>query len=308
MSEEIHRKLVAFLGGEFARAEGRQCVRFELVSAQPGLRGDPIRTWDRSERPEIFDGLANIEALVTEIIRLAADHADSFGGGSHRFEVRTEQHLGGRQKSSFRILVDESAGEPSGGDDAPTATGLVGQLMRHLEVNARTQAGMYQTTIGTMSRMIQDLADEARALRSDRNSRFDELEEARSRQADRDLEGMRQVASDRRKDEAFGKIMQLVPIAASRMLSGGSGSGSGAGAGKGSGQGAGAGEALTILANELTDSLSPEQFAQIAGALGVNQKILLAELFRIAQQNKAAGQAAPALPTQPGDAGQSTAG
>lgn len=279
MSEEIHRKLVAFLSGEFARTENRACVRFDLASAQPGSRGDILRTWDRKENPEVFEGLSSIEPLATEIVRLAEEHAESFGGGAHRFEVRTEQYLGGRQKTSFRIRVDGDADAPGGGDDAPTATGLVGQLMRHLEVKERVQAAMYQTTIGTMSRMISDFSGEARELRLEQRARENELEEARSRQAERDLEGLRQISADKRKDQAFERILALLPVAASRMLGGGS-------------QGDAPGEkqtsaALSILANELADSLSQEQFLRIAGALGPNQQILLGELIRTAKQARA---------------------
>lgn len=290
MSEDIHRRIVEFLSREFARAEGRQCILLELTPAQPGMRGDPIRTWDRREQPEIFDGLANIESMATEICKLAEEHAESFGGGSHRFEVRTSQHLGGRQKTSFRIRVESDA-DQAGGEDAPTATGLVGQLMRHNEIHMRTNAATYQVTLGVMSRTIQDLADENARMRRDRADHLNELEEARSRQAERDLEGLRQINADNRKEGVINKITGLLPLVANRMLGGGDPSAAGAGA------------AMSILASELADSLNQEQMIKIASTLSPNQQALLAELMRTAKETKAKSEASASA----GQAGQAAA-
>jgi len=281
VSEDIHRKLVEFMSREFARTEGRQCNLFELISAQAGMRPDAIRTWDRKEHPEVFEGLANIEALATEISRMAEEHAESFGGGSHRFEVRTSQHLGGRQKMSFRIRIEGDT-DQAGGEDAPTATGLVGQLMRHNEIHMRTAAATYQMTLGVMSRTVQDLAEENQRMRKDRSAHLSELEEARSRQAERDLEGLRQINADTRKDEALKKITGLLPIVAHRLLGGQDQSA------------ASAGTAMSLLASELADSLNQEQMLKIASALGPNQQALLAELIRTAKDTKAKVEAAEA--------------
>ena len=46
--------------------------------------------------------------------------------------------------------------------------------------------------LGTLTRTIEDLSAENRRLRQDRNTHFDELEVARSKQAERDLEGLRE--------------------------------------------------------------------------------------------------------------------
>ncbi len=267
MSEDLHSRVLSFLRVEFGRREGRQCVRLEISSAQPGLRGDVLRTWDRHEDPELFSQLTRIEELATTVLRIAEDHADSFGAGQHRFELRTEQHLGGRQKLSFRILAGAGDGDSNaGGEDAPTAMGMVAQQMRHNEVHMRMSAQMYQTTLGTMQRQISDLNEENARLRRERSEHYTELEEARSRRDERELAGMKQMAAEQRKDMAFGKLLQFAPVVAGRLL--------------GKGNEPSASSPLNILVAELATSLTPEQVTHIASSLSPNQQVLFVEAMR----------------------------
>lgn len=275
MSEDIHRRIVAFLGGEFARTEERSCILLELFSAQPGQRGDSLKTWDRRETPDVFDGLAHVENLATDVIRLAEEHADSFSGGSHRYELRTQQHMGKRVKHAFRILVEGDSDGPSGGEDPPTEKGLVGQLMRHLEFEKRNGAMIVQSTIGTLSRMVADFAEENRALRRDKNEAASELEAARSMQDQRDLDGLRQVNADRRKEMVAEKIMTFLPVVAARML------------GSAESAAPSAPTQESVLASELAESLDPEQFTKIAAALTPKQQLILFELLQAAKKKTA---------------------
>jgi hypothetical protein len=288
MSEDLHSRVLAFLRGEFARKEGRQCVRLELSSAQPGLRGDVLRTWDRHEDPELFSQLTRIEELATTILRISEDHADAFGAGQHRFELRTEQHLGAKQKLSFRILAG-AGGDSDGtasGEDAPTAMGMVSQQMRHNELHMRMSAQMYQATLGTMQRQISDLNDENARLRRERSEHYTELEDARSRRDERELAGMRQLAAEQRKDLAFGKLLQIAPVVAGRLLGKG-----------GESSGPSSAAPLTILVAELASSLTAEQVTHIASSLSSNQQMLFVEAMREATRGHAESNPAETAPT-----------
>lgn len=272
MSEELHARVVTFLRAEFARMEGKACARIDLVHAPQGQRPDPIRSWDRKETPDLFDDLSSIETLSSEILQMAVEHAETFGSGNHRYELKTTQALGGRSKVGFRIRVEGDEGDL--GDDPPTERGLVGQLMRHNESNARLMAQMHQVTLRTMTDTIRDLSDDNRRLTLDRRSHLRELEEARSEQADRDLEGMAQVAADKRKDEAFRKVMDLLPVLSSRLLGGGKKE-----------DGADPAGAMAILATNLAGSLTDEQKQKLFLLLNDSQKILLVELVNSAQKH-----------------------
>lgn len=275
MSEDLHSQVLEYLRSEFVREAGRQCVRLELASAQPGLRGEVLRTWDRAEDPDQFSQLARIEELATSILRISEAHADSFGAGQHRFEVRTEQHLGARQKFAFRLMAGGGNEGSSGGEDPPTATGMLAQQMRHNELHMRMLAQMYQTTLGTMQRQVHDLSDETARLRRERVEHYNELEDARSRRDERELAGMRQLASEQRKDLAFGKLLQFAPVVASKLL------------GSGNEASGAAATPLTILVGELASSLTSEQVAHIASSLTPSQQMLFGEAIREAMRANA---------------------
>jgi len=290
MSEDLHAQILQFLRGEFGRGEGRQCVRLELLSAQPGLRGDVLRTWDRHEDPEMFVQLGRIEELATSILRIAENHTDSFGAGQHRYELRTDQHHGAKQKLAFRIMAGAGGGDGTGGgDDAPTAMGMVAQQMRHNELHMRMSAQMYQATLGTMQRQITDLSEENARLRRERAAHYVELEEARSRRDERELAGMRQLAAENRKDAAFGKLLQFAPVIATRLL--GQGGETSAGPSNetsvASSVPSPAPSPLTILVGELASSLTAEQVSHIASSLSPGQQMLFVEAMREASRANA---------------------
>ena len=138
---------------------------------------------------------------------------------------------------------------------------------------------MFQASLGTMSRLVQESSEDNRRLRRDRDLHLNELEEARSRQAERDLAGLRQINADKRREDALRKIMELVPVVGARLLGGGQSGGS-------AGEGPAGETPLSILANGLADSLSQEQMMKIFGLLSTNQKILLGELITAAKSAK----------------------
>lgn len=101
---DIHAKILAFLVGEFARTESRQCVSVDLIYAPGhGYRDQAIRTWDRVEEPQLFEDVTSIETLASTILEIAEDEADSKDPGKHRFIVRTRQHFGGHSVQSFAL-------------------------------------------------------------------------------------------------------------------------------------------------------------------------------------------------------------
>ena len=102
-TEDLHGKILAFLVGEFARKEGRQCTGVDLLYAPgEGYRDEPIRKWVRTDEPELFE-FQGAEGLVSTILEIAEGEVDAKPSGRHRFVVRTHQHLGGRATMSFAL-------------------------------------------------------------------------------------------------------------------------------------------------------------------------------------------------------------
>lgn len=283
MSSEIHAKVLAFLAGEFARRESRQCVRLELSHAQPGYRGEVLRSWERSEEPGIFEDLTLTERLTSEILKLAEDEANAYSG-QQRFVLRTEQFLGGRGKCTF-VMAPEFNGDQAEGTALAFGDGAQGQgsaataitvlqnalamEMRHNERNSQINAQMFKGTIDVLGNANTELVTENQKLREERAQMLKELEESRSAQGERDLRGMAQIAADARKDKAVGKLLTLAPIAVAKIL--------------GKDGMPGAPTPLSILVSELGKSLSPAQIANIARGLTMEQQMLFAEAMKTAQ-------------------------
>jgi hypothetical protein len=124
--ESPHAKILAFLVNEFARKDGRQCVRIELFYAPGGgYRDEPLRDWTQDDYPEIFESPRHVENLVLAILQIAEDEAehedaklrfvkegeeqakpkdpDKLGQSGRHFVVRTHQHFGGHQSSAFTL-------------------------------------------------------------------------------------------------------------------------------------------------------------------------------------------------------------
>ncbi len=290
MSEQLHQKILAFLGAEFARKEHRQCIKLELAHAMHGFRGDDLCTWTREEDPELFDDLTRVERLTNEIIAKAESEADAYGQGTHRFVLKTHQYMGGTARSSFSVAAGFTGGDELtvgggiGQADRPDATGVLAMQMRHNERHMLNQSQMFQGTISVLSRQNTELAAENAALRAERNAFFRQLEEASSLKDERDLKGMAQIASDGRKDKALGKILSLAPVVASKFL--------------GKETMPGAQSPLSMLINELGESLSNEQMMQIASKLKMEQQVLFMEAMRLAKASAPADAPAPTEATQ----------
>lgn len=295
MSEELHQKILAFLSGAFGQSGHRMCVKLELSHAQQGFRDEPIKTWDREEDPELFADLGRIEALTSQIVEKAFQEADSFGRGTHRFVLRTFQHLGGREKLSFSCrasyaddgddetalalsggsALDETGGKSAGGALGAMLT-VLSQQMRHNEMHMRDKREMYQGSIGMLARMNNELRDECSALRKENAELRRTMRDAEDNRDERDLRMMQQIEKDKRKDKALGKLLTLAPAAASRLL--------------GTDKVPGTPTPLSILIGELAASLSPVQMQRIASSLAPEQTVLLMEAIRITKQQQEAQQ------------------
>jgi len=115
--DDLYVKLLSFLTGEFARKDGRQCVRVDLLYAPgDGFRDAEIRTWTREDEPELFDKFVCVENLASSIIEIAEGEADCLSRGSHRFIVRTRQHFGAHAIKSF-LLSPAYSGECTKDED-----------------------------------------------------------------------------------------------------------------------------------------------------------------------------------------------
>lgn len=302
MSEELHDKLVAFLANALARTEHDLVTKIELTySPQGGYRPDPLRVWRRQDpNDELFfqdaDGKPNhilTQKLASEMFELASNHADSYGTGTHRFVIRAHKHIGGYLTHAFKVLPSFDGDDQAlavggnGSEIVPTPTGLVSQLMRHLENRDRNQKEMLQSYINGMGHVAQQLRDENTALREqlaaqvkDRMEWLDTVEQARSQDHQRQIEALTATSREERKSHAAKKIVNLIPVALSHWMRGSA---------KAKKPGATNGEVskppspLAQLVHKLLDTLDEDQRGQIAAALQMEQQIALMEISDVVE-------------------------
>lgn len=279
---ELHYDIMNFLTGEFARKAGRQCVKMILTQANGGFGEDAIHTWDREDEPDTFQQTF-VEELAAKIVTMAEGVIEAYGStvprDGIRFELRTRQHLGTRNKHMFRIRPTASqaggdaaalTGSSFGGQIDPTLQGVLAMQMRQNEKYNDNQQQMFKGTIGVLLETVGTLKDDCVKLRAENSAMRAAVNETTANEDERMMRAVREERSDKRKDQVVGKVLQLAPIVAAGLMSKGA-------------TGAPNGIALTV--NELANSLSSEQVMGLIGALNMEQRALFASVLKQAKQS-----------------------
>ena len=290
-STDIEQKLLSFLAGQFALQHHQLVVKIELLYAPAsGFSPESLASWsaEDGQNAELFSerGHVWVERLCGKILELANSHADTYGQGRHRFQVRAYQHLGSRQLHAFVILPTYD-----GSDQAlvqqqlaePSQTNLVGQLMRHLENRDRGQREMFESFLRAMTHSVNTIKDENQALREalanrdmERMNMLLKIEEANSKEHERQIEAKTVIADADRKDYAVKKVFGLLPVAISQGLS------HLAKKKDGGDDKPKEPTPLAKLAMRLMGSLKTSQREIIEDTLSIEQRILLSEAARVA--------------------------
>jgi len=266
--KDLESKIGDYLRSELVkiRPQGKQISRFSLRHASPGHQGNDVESWDHDDKMNLDD----IGVFANEIAARAQTDADGIGPGVHRY---TLQSYIGKQPSSgrfvFRIRASEDPDDEIGGDDSPTTKGLLAQLMRHNEANARTLNTMSSGVVTLLVRRLEAMDSRMSNLEKERAETFLALEAAKSEQHTRDMELMKESNNEERKDAALKKLMDLAPVVVNRI------------AGK---QLMEAKDPLSAMVSQLGDSLSQEQISKIASALSPEQQIMFVEAVKTAKE------------------------
>lgn len=288
MSEELHAKILAFLSGEFKREGPYACTRLDLVfSAGSGYRDEEIQSWVRAETPELFDTLALVEKLTSQVIERAYSHADSYGEPkSYRYVLRTIQHLHGRATWSFSVKPSGTLAIQQSGDDAGQLTAIAGgprqpvdALVHALNTQTRNSREMYQGTVNALVATNKQALDENMTLKQRVRELERALDDAQSTRMEREWAINQQVRKAERTDAGFAKLLQMAQIIASRLM-------------LGEGASAGAVSGLATLIAQFGHSLRPDQIQQLIAVLDMPQRLMFQEIMSMAQGEAEKTQAA----------------
>lgn len=292
MSEELHRKLVAFLSGEFARQEGRQCVSLTLYYAQPGFREEELRSWVRTEQPELFSNFTKVEELASAIIEATEGHVDAFSMGAQRYVVKTLQHLQGRAQLAFKLSPSSLAnGEDmtglqlSGGGKGSGVAEAMGVVTQNNMALLRSNTQLFQSAFGTLAKVNDDLREDNAKLHARVAVLENENSTLKMDQTEREFSIAMKMEQNQRASKGFDKMIQLGTIVAAKMV--------------GSGDDKNGPSGLTMLLSSFAKSLRPEQTSSLMTMLDGDQKLLFFEIMNTVSAAESAGNTTPGTNGKP---------
>jgi len=263
------KKLTQWLTSELCKAKPPE--KLVLRTAAPGTRGTEIEEFAIETRIE----LEEIPVYSGQILARAQEDADGNGPTVQRYVVlsfrKGETKPGARYAFRLRGESDVDLDEESG-DEPATMKGLLAQLMRHNEATTRTLVQGAGTLMATMARRLESADRLNESLIKDRTEHFRILEDAKSEQHTRDMEMMLTDGDLKRKDQAFSKLMTLVPLVINKMM--------------GNKVLPDKSDPLMMLLEPLIGSLNPDQFQAIQSTLSAEQTIMFVELLKTFQQRK----------------------
>ena len=269
------KNLATWLTAELCktRPEGQGVCKFILRTSAPGSKGAEVDDFKVESRIEIDE----IPMFAQNILARAQEDADGHGPMVQSYTVftylRRESKPQGRYPFRLRGEQDMDLDDEAG-YEAPNNKGLMSQLMRHNEALTRGIATSAASMLAIATRRAESQDRLVEKLLEERMRTFEVLEAAKSEQHSRDMELMMMDAGQKRKDEAFGKLMQLVPVVINRLAGG-----------KVLPQKT---DPLMMMLEPLIDSLSQEQLHNIGSSLKPEQMITFAEILRTFQQKKLA--------------------
>jgi len=329
---------------DLLRLTGYQSTEeIELLHAPPRTRPDLLKSWSLRSHPDYFcdptnttGTSVNAERIAVEILKIAERCADSFGGGTHAFIVRSSHQLSDRRVHRFALYPstdatgDQSLTSYNGGIDgdlnaplAPTERGVVGMLMRHIDNSEKRMQSRDQQFLAAIMHQANALREENNALRSaiekrdqERREYIQAIDDARSREHEREIEALTVTSREERKTLTTKKIVGLFPVITSGLIravnkhadakaakagvgaNGTNGTASAAANGNGAASGAGANgaangttngaapaappaarSAIAVTVSTLLESLTVEQRASLQAILSLEQQIALSEIF-----------------------------
>ena len=269
MDTGIRSKLERWLRQQILIADDERgrCKRIVVRHTVSGKLGQEIATFKVPIKALDDDWFAETLSAIDAAI---ADDADPLGGVQtyviFPFFEETD-------KPGSRFTVRETSStveDPESIESEPaTKTGLLAQLMRHNEANARTSALALGTILNTLRTTNQRQAETIEKLLTDRQSNFETMERLKSEEVERSIVMKREETSERMKGELFEKLALLLPIAVNKI------------AGKNLLPAKRTGTETVIQG--LIESITPEQLAKLGEVMRPEQMAALLEVFQSMQ-------------------------
>lgn len=177
-------------------------------------------------RLEVFDlSEAESELDASELANLmfsrAEDDSAERDGPSHRYELLAWRNNKEEHDSAFGFRITGRLGYAQHGEtEPPTETGLVGQLMRHLEETHRTSQRVVESSTGALVRDLENERTRRLRLEQDHN----QILELKAQLVDNldEREARKRVEEQKaaHRDAAIGMFLQNLPMLLGALATG----------------------------------------------------------------------------------------
>lgn len=261
-------KLIA----RFLRQEqsNKPIARYMLRKADKGRKPREVETF------EIVEALqpTELDQFAGTILSRAQDDADGLGPVQQHYKLESYVKVGDGSEDiepnysscvHFRV---KGAPDPDlddeDGEEAPSNRGLMQQLMRHNEANARTLVGAMGQMMHMMTSRAASQEETIERLLHERTEMLKVVEDARTEQMERQLVLESEQAKQKRIDFGMQKAAMLAPVVLSHLTGGKVGSKE---------------SPNDLIMKELIGSVTPEQLQGLAKLLRPEQQIAFFRLY-----------------------------
>lgn len=268
------------LVGKFLRQEStsKNVSKYVLRHAAKGRQGNEVETFEITESLTEME----LENLAAVIVSRAQSDADGIGPAIQRYVLLSlggDDTVMGRQPFRLRGTSDlDLDGDDEAGEEPANMKGLMSQLMRHNEAQARTMQMSLGSILTSQARRMESQDRLIERLMEDRLKSFEVVEEAMSRKHEREMEMESLRSKEQRTAFGLSKIMALLPVALSAFSKGKIPTDK---------------TPMVLMVEELVNGLSEDQLKGIAGQLQPEQRIILLQVFKTIQERKSLPEGQP---------------
>lgn len=182
------------------------------------LRHAAGKTANVAEFP--FDATSTPEDFATMVAIAAKDDADGLGG-THTYSLasyyndRPEMPV---ERCSFREFSEPVEGEDSDLSTEPAdKNGLLAQLMRHNEANARTTVLAFDGVMRHMSKTLESAMTRNSELEERHFLAMTTMEEMASLRHERDMDTLKVAGDQKRSEQMMDKVSLLLPTVVNKI-------------------------------------------------------------------------------------------
>jgi len=272
----LRKKLETWLRKQFyASKDEGECVRIALKHSIPGSKSSDVASIDVPENP----GDEFIGECSADIENTALTDAAGIGG------VQTYVVLGyfGENKSHSSRLTFRVDGEESDDGDGvlssepPNKTGLMSQMMRHVEASMKMLISSQAQNMSSSQRTIHRLNERLEQLETDRIKTIELVENLVSMRHERELDWKKQETREHMLGEAVKSVKLLAPVIAHKLTGPKNGSASNQSTD---------GDPVREIVKNFASSLQPKQLADLQKVLQPDQLAAFMELATILQDEE----------------------